>query len=164
LRHFSLGSSDGRRRPWFKIRWFRFICRQQGRNVFKEDLPEHPTIVGLIIAFPLNVEFMSPLQNTRRTNTAHLVHIGSINSRQRARRLIDSSKLRVPSLKEFQSTNIHSPVRLTKRSGQIPCHLSPLDFQHHKRNKLTRCQLIGHSHFNVTRIQPYLITYFDDGW
>ena len=155
MRHFSLGSSDGRRSPWFKISWFRFIGRQQGRNVFKEDLQEHPTIVILIITFPLYVEFMSPLQNTRRTNTALLVHIRW----QRPRRLICSSKLRVPSLKEF---NIHSPVCLTKRSGQIQCHLSPLAFQHHKRPKPTRRQLTWHSHFNETRIQSYLITYFDN--
>jgi len=59
------------------------------------------------------------------------------------------------------SYDVHSPVCLTKRSGQIQYHLSPLDFQHHKRPKTSRCQLIGYSHFNVTRIQPYVITYFD---
>jgi len=162
LRHFSLGSSDGRGSPWFKVSWFRFIGHQQGRNVFKEDLLEHPTVVGLITALPLNVEFMSPLHNTRRTNTAHLIHIRSVEFQQRALWLICTSKLRVPSLKEFQTTNIHSLVCLTKHSGQIQCHLSPLGFQHHKQPKPTRCQLIGHSHFNVTRIQSYLITYFDN--
>jgi len=59
------------------------------------------------------------------------------------------------------SYDVHSPVCLTKRIGQIQYHLSPLDCQHHKRPKPSRCQLIGYSHFNVSRIQPYVITYFD---
>jgi len=136
-------------------------------------LPEHPTIVGLIIAFSLNVEFMSPLQNTRHTNTAHLVHIRSVDSRQRARRLICNSKLQVPSLKEFQTTRASKNFKrriFTRRcllpnvagKPNVTWHLSPLGFQHHKRPKPSRCQLIGYSHFNVTRIQPYLITYFDN--